>query len=97
LEPPPQPQTPPVVVVLPKSTQQKWMDYLNTFQESDVDVDVQMQEFIRVPSQLECLVGYGFWICVDCFLYILTILPIRFCWSCLLLTGVVRRQRFHRR
>jgi hypothetical protein len=79
-----------------KSTKQKWMDYLNTFQESDVDVDVQMQEFIRVPSQLEYLLGYGFWICVDCFLYILTILPIRFCWSCLLLSGVLRG-RFHRR
>lgn len=85
--PPPEPQ---------KSIKQKWMDYLNTFQESDVDVDVQMQEFIRVPSQLEYLLGYGFFICVDCFLYILTILPIRFCWSCLLLSGVLRG-RFHRR
>lgn len=68
-----------------KSIQLKWMDYLNTFQESTPDVDVQMEEFIRVPSQVESLFGFGFFICVDSFLYILTILPLRFLWSGVLL------------
>lgn len=81
------------------------MDYLNTFQESHHDVDVQMQEFIRVPAQLEVLLGFGVLVCVDCFLYIVTILPIRFVWSCILLISYGRQQlfsknetaRFHRR
>jgi hypothetical protein len=65
----------------PKS---KWLDYLNNFQESNYDTDKQMEEFVKVPSAVESLLSFGFWVCVDSFLYILTILPIRFVWSSLL-------------
>ena len=89
-------------------TKSKWLDYLNSVQESNYDTDKQMEEFVKVPSAVESLLSFGFWICVDSFLYILTILPIRFVWSCLLLIRYVgvrlfRRQvpegpfRFHRR
>lgn len=63
----------------------KWLDYLNSVQESNYDTDKHMEEFVRVPSAVEALLSFGFWICVDSFLYTLTILPIRFVWSCLLL------------
>jgi hypothetical protein len=63
----------------------KWLDYLNSVQESNYDTDKQMEEFVKVPSAVEALLSFGFWICVDSFLYTLTILPIRFVWSCLLL------------
>lgn len=63
----------------------KWLDYLNSFQESHYDTDKQMEEFVKIPSAVEALLSFGFWICVDSFLYILTILPIRFVWSSLLL------------
>lgn len=86
----------------PKSIQAKWMDYLNSFQESTPDVDQQMEEFVRVPSQVEALLSFGIIICVDCFLYTLTILPVRAVWSLLLL--VIRwtkpqtpEYQFHRR
>lgn len=86
----------------------KWLDYLNSFQESNYDVDLQMEEFVKIPGAVEALLGFGFWICVDSFLYVLTILPIRFIWSILLLLryGVIRSFRpevpvgpfrFHRR
>jgi hypothetical protein len=63
----------------------KWLNYLNSFQESTPDVDVQMQEFIKVPGMVEHVMGFGIFICVDSFLYMVTILPIRFVWSCFLL------------
>ena len=63
----------------------KWLDYLNSVQESNYDTDKQMQEFVKVPGAVEALLSFGFWICVDSFLYVLTILPIRAVWSCLLL------------
>ncbi|KAG7352070.1 Eukaryotic membrane protein family-domain containing protein [Nitzschia inconspicua] len=63
----------------------KWLDYLNSVQESNYDTDKQMEEFVKVPSAVEALLSFGFWICVDSFLYTLTILPIRFVWSSLLL------------
>ena len=63
----------------------KWLDYLNSFQESTPDVDVQMEEFIKVPAGVENVVSFGFFICVDSFLYMITVLPIRFVWSCFLL------------
>lgn len=86
----------------------KWLDYLNSFQESHYDTDKQMEEFVKIPSAVEALLSFGFWICVDSFLYILTILPIRFVWSCLLLARffairMVQKKvpegpfRFHRR
>lgn len=63
----------------------KWLDYLNSYQESDYDTDKQMEEFLKVPKAVEALMNFGFWICVDSFLYTVTILPIRSIWSCLLL------------
>jgi len=44
-----------------------------------------MKEFVKVPSAVESLLSFGFWLSVDSFLYTLTILPIRFTWSLLLL------------
>ncbi len=86
----------------------KWLDYLNSFQESNYDTDKQMEEFVKIPSAVEALLSFGFWICVDSFLYILTILPIRFVWSSLLLARFLTMRffrfevpdgpfRFHRR
>jgi hypothetical protein len=71
------------------SMKSKWLDYLNSVQESNYDTDKQMEEFVKVPSAVESLLSFGFWICVDSFLYSLTILPIRFIWSCLLLIRLV--------
>ncbi|EEC50312.1 predicted protein [Phaeodactylum tricornutum CCAP 1055/1] len=67
------------------SVRNKWLNYLNSFQESTPDVDVQMEEFIKVPTQMEAIMGFGFFICMDSFLYMITILPVRFVWSCFLL------------
>ena len=80
----------------------KWMEYLDNFQETTPDVDLQMEEFVRVPSQVEGLLTFGFLICIDCFLYVITILPIRFVWSVLLLLRTwiwpnVQQHKFHRR
>jgi hypothetical protein len=95
-----------VDAILRNKVRTKWLDYLNSFQESAPDVDVQMEEFIKVPPALESIMGFGFWICVDSFLYMVTILPIRFVWSCLLLLlkiargwkqPVNRNFQFHRR
>jgi hypothetical protein len=73
----------------------KWLDYLNSFQESHYDTDKQMEEFVKVPSAVEALLSFGFWICVDSFLYILTILPIRFIWSGLLLIRYLAMRPFN--
>lgn len=67
----------------------KWLDYLNSVQESQADTDKQMEEFVKVPSAVEALLSFGFWISVDSFLYTLTVLPIRFAWSILLLLRLV--------
>ena len=73
------------VNLLRKKVRTKWLEYLNSVQESAPDVDVQMEEFIKVPAAVETIMSYGFFICVDSFLYMFTVLPIRFIWSCLLL------------
>ena len=84
----------------------KWLDYLNSFQESTHDVDLQMEEFVKVPGEVERIMAFGFSICIDSFLYTFTILPIRFIWSILLLIirlGSWKRKtiepsyQFHRR
>eukprot|EP00934_Nitzschia_sp_Nitz4_P001108 Nitzschia sp. Nitz4//scaffold79_size90958//34735//36448//NITZ4_005020-RA/size90958-snap-gene-0.82-mRNA-1//1//CDS//3329558234//1108//frame0 len=75
----------------------KWLDYLNSFQESHYDTDQQMEEFIKVPRAVEGLLNYGFGICVDSFLYTLTILPIRFIWSSLLLGRLLLLRVFNKR
>lgn len=72
--------------LLSKDKRSKWLDHLNSFQESNHDVDVQMQEFIKVPGAVEKTLSFGFLICFDSFLYVCTILPIRFAWSCVLLS-----------
>lgn len=68
------------------------------------DVDANMEEFLRVPAKLEKLLFFSFWICMDAFLYALTILPIKFLWSCICLAASIIRPRkgfgvcsFHRR
>jgi hypothetical protein len=50
-----------------------------------------MTEFIKVPGKVESIMNFGFFICVDSFLYCVTVLPIRFVWSCLLLGNRVLR------
>jgi hypothetical protein len=81
----------------------KWLNYLNSFQESTPDVDVQMEEFIMVPGQVENIMCFGYFICIDSFLYCVTVLPIRFVWSCFLLAIRLLWKRpspsytFHRR
>jgi Eukaryotic membrane protein family len=73
-------------MLLSKDKRSKWLDHLNSFQESNHDVDIQMQEFIKVPGAVEKTLTSGFLICVDSFLYVCTILPIRFAWSLVLLS-----------
>ena len=98
--------TAPITKVLikdePKSIQAKWLDYLNSFQEATPDVDQQMEEFVRVPSQVEALLSFGIIICIDCYLYTVTILPLRAIWSVVLLgirwTKPIKAEyQFHRR
>jgi hypothetical protein len=85
-----------------------FLNYLNSYQDSTPDVDQQMQEFIIVPGKLESILNFGLLVCVDSYLYMITILPIRFIWSCaLLLLRILLRvckqrpapspYRFHRR
>ena len=70
---------------------------------AEYDSDVAIQEFLRVPFRLEPLLMFGLLVCVDCFLYVLTFLPLKFIWSmiCLCLTIINPRGktgiRFHRR
>lgn len=78
------PRLPPLRVP-DESVRSKWLDHLNSYQESTADVDVQMEEFIKVPGGVEQVMSFGFCICLDSFLYMITILPIRFVWSFLLL------------
>ena len=40
----------------------KWLDYLNSFQESTPDVDFQMEQFIKVPAGVETVMSFGFFI-----------------------------------
>jgi hypothetical protein len=112
-----QPPTQPTTTSTTKTTQQSllddavrtnWLSYLNSFQESTSDVDEQMQNFIKVPGQVENILNFGLFVCADSFLYMITILPIRFAWSLALLAyhcalrllkkGPARLPfRFHRR
>lgn len=73
------------------SIRSQWLDFLNhSFPvESTFDVDMQMQEFVRVPGCVENLFFFGWIICLDCYLTMLTALPVRFLWSCVLLTCTV--------
>ena len=44
-----------------------------------------MQNFLTVPSKVEMFIVFGFFICVDAFLYVITFLPIRVSYSLYLL------------
>ena len=44
-----------------------------------------MDNFLTVPSKVESLMSFGFFICLDAFLYVLTFLPLRVLHSCYLL------------
>ena len=68
------------------------------------DVDANMEEFLRVPFRIEKLLLFGLAVCFDCFLYILTVTPLKFVWSLLCLVCTIVRPgkgfgvcRFHRR
>jgi len=68
------------------------------------EVDANMEEFVRVPFKLEGLMFLGFTICVDSFLHILTVVPLKIAWSfiCLMCTMIrpmkgIEGCRFHRR
>lgn len=61
---------------------------------AEYDSDIAIQEFLRVPFRVEVLLMFGLLVCVDCFLYVLTFLPLKFLWStfCLLRTIVNPRR-----
>merc|ERR1719330_646313 len=68
------------------------------------EVDANMDEFVRVPYKLEALLFFGLAICVDSFLHVLTVVPLKIAWSCLSVVCTVIRPRtgiggccFHRR
>jgi len=65
------------------------------------ETDATLEEFLCVPTRLEILLFFGFAVCADSFLYVLTFLPIRFCFSLLrlLFTLVWKKDflKFHRR
>jgi len=69
------------------------------------EIDANMEEFLRVPFKLEALLFFGFAICVDSFLHVLTVVPLKVAWSCICLIctilrprkGIIGRCRFHRR
>jgi len=42
---------------------------------------LQVYMFLIVPAEVERLMGYGFFQCMDAFLYLLTILPLRVAYS----------------
>ena len=44
-----------------------------------------MQNFLTVPSRVEMFIVFGFFICLDAFLYVMTFLPIRVAYSLYLL------------
>jgi Eukaryotic membrane protein family len=46
-----------------------------------------MQNFLTVPSKVEKFIIFGFFICLDAFLYVITFLPIRVCYSLYLLAS----------
>ncbi len=68
------------------------------------DVDATMEEFLKVPFRIESLMVFGIAVCLDSFLSVLTVTPLKFVWSCLCLIGTIVRPgkgvglcSFHRR
>jgi hypothetical protein len=68
------------------------------------DVDENMEEFLRIPPKLEGLMLFSLAVCMDSFLYIWSMLPLKFIWGVISLacslyspTKGVRGVKFHRR
>lgn len=68
------------------------------------DVDENMEEFLRVPPKLEGLMFFSLAVCIDSFLYVWAMLPLKFVWGviCLACSAYspkkgVRGVKFHRR
>lgn len=68
------------------------------------DVDENMEEFLRIPQKLEGLMLFTLAVCMDSFLYIWSMLPLKFIWGVISLacslyspTKGVRGVKFHRR
>ena len=51
------------------------------------DIDANMEEFLRIPYCLELFLWNGMLLCLDSFLHVLTVIPLKFVWSfiCLVL------------
>ena len=68
------------------------------------DVDENMEEFLRVPPKLEGLMFFSLAVCMDSFLYVWAMLPLKFVWGLVSLACSaysprkgIRGVKFHRR
>lgn len=68
------------------------------------DVDANMEEFLRIPPKLEYLMFFSLAVCMDSFLYVWTMLPLKLVWCVVCLACSiyspkkgVRGVKFHRR
>ncbi|KAL7519706.1 hypothetical protein ACHAWX_004457 [Stephanocyclus meneghinianus] len=68
------------------------------------DIDANMEEFLRIPFKLEKLMLFSLAVCVDSFLYVWTMLPLKVMWGVVCLVCTVLRPgrgikgiMFHRR
>eukprot|EP01082_Thalassiosira_pseudonana_P015951 g14601.t1 g14601 contig9:2244066-2247884(+) len=68
------------------------------------DIDANMEEFLRIPSKLENLMVFSLAVCVDSFLYVWTMLPLKVIWAMVCLVCTILRPgkgigglMFHRR
>ena len=68
------------------------------------DIDANMEEFLRIPPKLEYLMLFSLAVCMDSFLYVWTMLPLKLVWCLVCLACSiyspkkgVRGVKFHRR
>eukprot|EP00804_Cyclotella_cryptica_P004202 CCRYP_014568-RC/>CCRYP_014568-RC protein AED:0.06 eAED:0.06 QI:1249/1/1/1/1/1/2/180/817 len=68
------------------------------------DIDANMEEFLRIPFKLEKLMLFSLAVCVDSFLYVWTMLPLKVIWGVVCLACTILRPgkgikgiMFHRR
>ena len=68
------------------------------------DVDENMEEFLRVPPKLEGLMFFSLAVCMDSFIYVWAMLPLKFVWGLVSLACSaysprkgIRGVKFHRR
>jgi hypothetical protein len=68
------------------------------------DIDENMEEFLRVPPKLEGLMLFSLAVCIDSFLYVWAMLPLKFVWGLVSLACSayspkkgVKGVKFHRR